>query len=200
MRDIEVALFSNKPATQDFSRTERRYLTATPEQQWRILGRWATFTNGYRVRTLYLDTPEGTWSRGHGRSKVRLRNYNGERDWWVEVKPNSTGQVTKHRRIVQAQDRDILEQLVPVAGVSYFRTEFEDDRSPLRVTLDRKVTFWQVPRNLQMAMGGEGVPVDKLPAQVLETKSTQEMPGWLPLPRRWNGSKSRTALVVLWTQ
>lgn len=181
-------------------RDELRYLIGYPNEQDPVLVSWAEINNDYRTKTIYLDTPDGTWSRGLSQTKIRLRNYNSEMTWWIEVKYNVHGKVAKHRRILYPEDLRTLTSLVPVVMVTYHRSEFESPHSApgLRVTVDNDLLVWRLPEGtIAEVMYVTGTPIAKLTRRVLETKGPSNFPAWLPLPKQWDGSKSRYALAAL---
>ncbi len=199
--NLNITFAENAVRPMDETRTELRYLVGYPNQQVPVLTSWATVNNAYRVKTIYLDTPKGTWSIGKSQTKLRLRNYNGERIWWIEVKSNTNGSVEKHRRQIDLIELDSMD-LVTVAMVTYRRNEFE---SPLqtpdfRVTIDDNLMCYSLPREgflLSQVVHQPGVPIARMVNRVMETKGNRKVPAWLPLPKLWTGSKSRWCLAAL---
>jgi hypothetical protein len=192
---ITQALFADyEPQT--FERIECRYLLRYPQAQDTILRAWSTMTNTYRVKTIYFDTFDGTWTKGKVGTKIRLRNYDNEATWWIELKSHEL----KLRRMFNTTDLSTLERLQAVGAVSYTRSEFESpDTSPgLRVTVDTDLTSWQLPDiEVALSMHGHWKPVAKMLPLVLETKSEARFPKWLPVPRAWGGCKSRWCVAAL---
>ena len=139
----------------------------------------------YQVRSQYLDTPEGTWSRlGKLRGasiKTRLRSYNDEPPLWFETKERRPGGwVIKHRRRVDCAPTG----LAVVGLVSYERTEFEDGR--LRVTIDVDV------RAYSALIGDQHLP--EIVVEVKLSSSSNQTPTWLanllpPEAQNWSKSK-----------
>lgn len=186
-------------------RHELRYLLGSGQAQYTALAEHLPATNNYHVQTLYLDTPEGTWSKAMSQDKIRLRQYNGTGPWWFEVKTNISGVVDKERRQVTPAQVDKL-GLVPVMMITYDRTEFQDgldrpnDDQSLRVTIDNMVTMILVATELppSQVMQSGGTPIAILDNLLLEIKSpSMRPPGWLPVPSIWPGSKSRWGLSLL---
>lgn len=184
----------------DGHRREYRYLLHDLTKQEPALKAWATHTNRYQVHTVYLDTPRGTWTRGKSQVKFRLRHYNDESEWWIELKTNVTGMVDKTRRKITLDEMDGL-GLQAVSAVTYNRQEFEADPTnpDLRVTVDDHLLAWQVPNVVPLSklVQSHGVPVARLKRLVLETKSHGALPMWLNLPERWDGSKSRWSVAAV---
>lgn len=183
----------------DINRVERRYLVDDPEFQLTILKSWASKTSTYSIKTIYLDTPSGTWTRRKSQTKFRLRNYNNEDIWWMELKSNILGHVEKHRRQVQLSEIAEI-GLVPIVAVSYTRTEFESPESSeqLRVTVDGDLCSWKLPdlpvSEINTNFEHKLIELDWF---VLETKGPKRFPAWLPLTNHWSGSKSRWSLAAL---
>lgn len=186
----------------DVARVERRYLTRNPENQLVILKSWASKTDTYHVKTIYLDTPNGTWTKSKSQTKFRLRNYNDEEIWWMELKSNINDNVQKHRRRVELSEIDHI-GLVPVVAVSYRRTEFESPESDveLRMTVDSNLECWKLPKlPVSQIRNNFNQKIEKLHWFIIETKGPKRFPSWLPLSGRWSGSKSRWSLAMLSTQ
>lgn len=129
----------------------------------------------YRVRSIYLDTPDfATFRRVGGLRyrKYRLRQYNDEPLIWLERKAKVGGRVTKRRTSVPPAQVELLGQaeppiawnggwywkrvrarrLQPVAAISYERLArfAATPDGPVRLTLDRDVrgaahNRWQMP-------------------------------------------------------
>jgi hypothetical protein len=168
-----------------FHHNEIRYLVGDPTLIRDMLKRHGVL-GVYRVRTLYLDTPEGTWSvpsNSKFNLKMRLRSYNDENLLWLESKSRSkNGNVTKHRYIVSEPPRGYR----TVAEVRYRREAFQ--KSSLRVTVDTHIT----------AIHANGLQTC-FPRAVVEVKTKREPPKWLrkvlpDTPDRW--SKVRWALAT----
>jgi len=116
--------------------------------------------NQYRVKTLYVDTPEGTWSRDPGKPRFRLRIYDGK-DSFLEVKlrvPGSRVYVKKR----QPSD-GVPENMVSLGQSRYTRQEWETGMT--RVTIDT----------------GVSTQGRSLPGFVVETKLAvgDPLPDWL---------------------
>lgn len=197
-------------------REERRFLIGAGDPQRQALENGGVpRLRTYRVQTLYLDTPDLSWSAGQSQEKLRLRQYNNETTWWFEVKSNTQGVVSKERRQVTPSQIDRL-GLKPIVMVQYYREEYETGTDALdeyvegkeqlltrwlRVTIDHNVTALQVPRD-QSPSEAMRRPLRTLATMmnlVLEVKSgTNEVPSWLPLPTEWEGSKSRFSVAALY--
>jgi hypothetical protein len=163
------------------------------------------------VTTIYLDTAEGTWSRGLSPTKFRLRSYQDPQRRWLEVKRRLGTVVDKWRRPL---DRAALgpvldgsapwkrierligrQPLLPLVAVRYWRTAFE--WPGLRLTLDREVSFYTVDRGSACALDAL---VGGVVGFIVEVKREDGVPAWLDealAPYRLEGfSKSRTALAA----
>lgn len=129
----------------------------------------------YRVRSIYLDTPDfATFRRVGGLRyrKYRLRQYNDEPLIWFERKAKVHGRVTKRRTSAPPAQAECLGQttppmdwngfwywkrvrarrLQPIAAISYERLArfASTPDGPVRLTLDRDVrgaayNCWQMP-------------------------------------------------------
>jgi hypothetical protein len=200
LSDVSRVLFYREDQEQDVERIETRYLINDNSVQESTLVSWSVYNHVYRVKTIYLDTPDGTWSRGKSQTKIRLRNYNADMEWWIEAKTNINGETKKQRRRLFPEDIRILFMLVPIAAVTYRRREFESQiASPgVRATIDRNVTVWELPEGpVDQIMHLPGRPIAKATGLILETKVAGPFPRWLPLPKEWPGSKSQFALAAL---
>lgn len=165
-----------------------------------------------RVATVYLDTPEGTWSAGRARTKFRCKSYDGGASWWFELKRRVGNVVDKWRRPVPPDALPALlgggrrwEELRPFAGdrplrplavVLYARTAFE--AGGLRVTLDRDVAFHRVSDGAPWAAGER---IGGVAGVVVEVKRDGPVPAWLAPAlkgrRAKDFSKSRRVLAAL---
>jgi hypothetical protein len=194
---------------------ERRFLVEDPtvvEGLLRARGEPIEYVPGQAdssIRTVYLDTAEGTWSCGRGSTKFRSKNYDDGATWWFELKRRVGLVVDKWRRPVSPDDlRKVLdgtrrtealsrfvgaEPLVPIAVVSYRRTAFE--WTGLRVTVDRQVRFHRADGLRPGAQLGE------LRSAIIEVKRDGPLPEWLIgalKGRRAKGfSKSKKAISLL---
>jgi hypothetical protein len=142
------------------------------------------------ITTVYLDTAEGTWSRGLSRTKIRVRTYQDPTSWWLELKWRQDERVDKWRRplsidavfknLAGVERWDRLTALVgaaplrPYFAVRCHRTAFE--WAGLRVTLDRALEFFAVDpaRPLQLSE-----QIGWLDGLVVEVKCVGEVPLWL---------------------
>lgn len=137
----------------------------------------ASSSEGYRVSSLYLDTPH--WDVYHrtkptGQRKFRLRRYGLEDVIWLETKRKSNGFGRKRRTSVPEVDagrvlapgdpdwvgawfqrRVMLKQLRPVAAVTYqrFARVGSTTDGDIRLTIDRDLrgtaaTDWAVPHGI----------------------------------------------------
>ena len=139
----------------------------------------------YQVRSQYLDTPDGTWSKLGGLRgasiKTRLRSYNDEPTLWLETKEHRPGGwVIKHRRRVDYAPT----KLAVVGLVSYERTAFEDAR--LRVTIDTDVRAYSALIGYQY--------LSEIVIEVKSSSSSNRVPTWLanllpPVAQNWSKSK-----------
>ena len=119
-----------------FHHRERRFLLWDPQVEDRLLDRLGK-GHAYGVQTVYLDTPERTWSAlpvGLVYPKIRFRVY-GSGDSFLEKKlRKASGEVIKDRIALREVPRG-LEQL---AVVSYDRCEYDLDGN--RITVDHHLT------------------------------------------------------------
>jgi hypothetical protein len=126
----------------------------------------------YRTRTLYVDTPEGTWSKDPTKPRFRLRVYNGK-DQFVEVKLRIPGTrcYVKRRRKADGIPPD----MVSLGESRYTRSEWESGN--VRVTIDQ-----------QVATGTR-----TLPGYVVETKLPvgDPLPNWLRLVKPYETDFSK---------
>ena len=120
--------------------------------------------DGYRVHTLYFDTPNRDMFRrvpGHARHKFRIRRYGDEPVVYLERKTRDEDRVMKRRTKVNYDDLGRLaeplsdpawaghwfwrrldfRQLRPACQLTYDRAAFvaAGDNGTLRLTLDRRV-------------------------------------------------------------
>ena len=126
----------------------------------------STAQNLYNVNTVYLDTPEGTWSVGRMAGlRLRFRAYDGRDVGWFETKTQAKGILTKRRQKFARADLGLLKPLVPILTMDYTRTSYTYPAA-LRVTVDYGLTNG----------------VDTLPGVVVEAKTTvqqADIPDWL---------------------
>ena len=196
---------------------ERRYIlddVAVVERLLMTHGRPVEYVVGRPetlITTIYVDTPEGTWSQGLTQTKLRLRSYQNPEQWWFELKRREGSRVDKWRRPMStATALEMLSgmkrwkpvakaagasPLKPLFGAQNRRTAFE--WTGLRVTVDRALTFFHVdPRSPLMVTR----PVGHLTGVVVEVKREGDMPEWLAEAlegREAKGySKSRYALAL----
>lgn len=161
--------------------------------------------------TLYLDTPAGTWSKGHSPLKFRCRSYQDPELWYFELKQRVNGVVDKWRQPVATSalaqmfagpqrwamvDRFIGSQpLQPVVAIRYRRVAFEWPN--LRVTLDRDVSFYLVAPEAPYALGRR---IGGVAGVIVEVKPTGQIPAWLAITlnecRINEFSKSKRALAA----
>lgn len=137
-------------------REERRFLMLDVEAVRQLVLQRGDI-NSYRVRTLYVDTPEGTWSKDPSKPRFRLRTYNGK-DSFLEVKLRIPGTrcYVKRRRKADGVPPD----MVSLGWSGYTRQEWE--QGSVRVTIDQQVTT--VNRTLQGFVVETKLPVgDPLP-------------------------------------
>src|SRR6266496_4197662 len=178
------------------STRERRYILqdeAPVEQVLRSRGAPVEYQPGRsetEITTVYLDTAEGTWSRGLSQTKIRARGYQDSACWWLELKWRQDERVDKWRQPLPAEA--ILENLAggrrwerlealvgeaplrPCFAVRCRRTAFEWDG--LRVTLDRAVEFSAVDPARPLEPSRRLGWLDGL---VGEGKCVGEVPAWL---------------------
>ena len=163
------------------------------------------------ITTIYVDTPEGTWSQGLTQTKLRVRSYQDPEQWWFELKRREGIRVDKWRRPVSVasvlgtltgddrwmQVRRVVGQspLVPLFGAQCRRTAFE--WTGLRVTVDRDLTFFAIDRESPLAVSRR---IGHLAGVVVEVKREGEVPEWLDSAlegfRAKGYSKSRYALAL----
>jgi hypothetical protein len=197
---------------------ERRYIVDDEEALERALraqGSPIEYMPGRsesEITTIYLDTAEGTWSRGLSPTKIRTRSYGDPAYWWLELKRRQNERVDKWRHPLPAAE--ILENLAgtkrwkrlartigdaplgPLFAVRCRRTAFE--WLSLRVTLDRDLAFFAVDPEQPLVPTRRLGRVDGL---VVEVKCEGEVPDWLRpsldghLAASY--SKSRYALALL---
>ncbi len=198
---------------------ERRYWVEKIEPMRRLLlahGAPLEYTPGRPetlLTTVYVDTPEGTWSQGISPVKFRCRSYQDPELWWFELKRRVAVVVDKWRRPVAASElaglltganrSELIEHftdgqpLIPLFGTRYYRTAFQW-LDGLRVTVDRDISFHEVgrdaPYKFQRRLGG-------LEGFVIEVKADGMGPMWLAEAlyecRINEFSKSKRALLAL---
>lgn len=92
------------PGTERIHRQEQRYLVqdiAPLLNLLRVYSQPHEFVPGCpetEITSLYLDTPDGTWSKGNSSLKFRCRSYQDPALWWFEMKRRTEGTVDKWRR------------------------------------------------------------------------------------------------------
>jgi hypothetical protein len=137
-------------------REERRFLLLDVEAVRQLLKQRGDL-GSYRVRTLYVDTAEGTWSKDPTKPRFRLRVYNGE-DSFLEVKlriPGTRCYVKRRRKADGVPDG-----MVTLGQSRYTRQEWESGTT--RVTIDQQVSTQN--RTLQGFVVETKLPVgDPLP-------------------------------------
>ena len=115
-------------------REERRFLLPDVEAVRDLLKQRGDL-NSYRTRTLYVDSPDGTWSKDPAKPRYRLRVYNNQ-DCFLEVKlriPGTRCYVKRRRKADGAP-----EGMVTLGSSRYTRQEWE--QGPVRVTIDQQVS------------------------------------------------------------
>ena len=151
----------------------------------------------YLTTTLYFDTPafDVFHRRGsYGRSKYRIRRYNGSPDVFLERKLRRPGMLTKRRTPVPVQAlaylndepdgwsgewfhrRLSLRKLRPVCEISYHRVArgLDGPSGPVRLTLDERLTAHGIERPA-FGEGTEGRPFVE-GQLILELKYRQPAP------------------------
>lgn len=128
--------------------------------------------NSYRTRTLYVDTPDGTWSKDPAKPRFRLRIYNGK-DQYIEVKlrvPGTRCYVKRRRKADGVPDG-----MVSLGYSQYTRQEWE--QGTVRVTIDQLVSTQS----------------RVLPGFVVETKLPvgDPLPNWLKLLKPYESNFSK---------
>lgn len=137
-------------------REERRFLMPDVEAVRELLAQRGDLTS-YRVRTLYIDTPEGTWSKDPTKARFRLRVYDNK-DTFVEVKLRIPGTQCYVKRRRKADG--IPPDMVSLGTSRYTRQEWE--QGDVRVTVDQQVSTQE--RTLQGFVVETKLPVgDPLP-------------------------------------
>ncbi len=142
------------------------------------------------VTTIYMDTPEGTWSVGNSSVKFRCRSYQNPQLWWFEMKRRANTTVDKWRQplataalpeLVTGETRwhalkSVIgaRRLLPIVAVRYWRIAFE--WPGLRVTVDREVAFHAVSPSAPHRLGEKIGGVNDF---VVEVKPSAEVPAWL---------------------
>jgi hypothetical protein len=114
-------------------REERRFLMPDVEAVRDLLKQRGDL-NSYRLRTLYVDSPDGTWSKDSSKPRLRLRVYNNQ-DSYLECKLRIPGTrcYVKRRRKAEA----VPEGMVTLGTSRYTRQEWEEGQ--VRVTIDQQV-------------------------------------------------------------
>lgn len=115
-------------------REERRFLLLDVVAVRQLLEQRGSL-HSYRVRTLYIDTPEGTWSKDPTKPRWRLRVYDGQ-DTFVEVKLRIPGTraYVKRRRSADG----VPDNMVTLGESRYTRQEWQEGE--VRVTIDQQVS------------------------------------------------------------
>lgn len=132
----------------------------------------------YTVHTTYIDTADGTWTRGLTKTKFRLRSYPDDGGNYFETKRRMGDTVIKYRQEAH-QTQPIPAGMVPVCEIQYTRIRYE--KGAFEVTIDCDI---------------HDVNNNKVPGYVVEVKMGRP-PNWLLdlLPKEdKNWSKSRWAL------
>jgi hypothetical protein len=134
------------------------------------------FADAYRTSSLYFETPDfDVYHRrgSFGRSKYRVRRYDGEQNVFVERKLRRDARLSKRRTLVALADlprvtgpddrwdgrwfarRLALRQLHPVCVISYDRTAREAlrDTGRIRLTLDENI---RAAGRTTLAFDGDG--------------------------------------------
>ncbi|MEP6538937.1 MAG: polyphosphate polymerase domain-containing protein [Bryobacteraceae bacterium] len=139
--------------------------------------------DGYRITTLYLDTPNlDVFHRtgSHGRTKYRLRRYADGDVVYLERKVKSQGRITKRRTAVPLDElgclashqprlrwpgywfhrRVLARQVQPVCQLSYQRTARMAvvDGATIRLTLDESLSAWAVAE-YRFCPDAQGLPL-----------------------------------------
>src|SRR5215472_1856222 len=114
-------------------REERRFLLPDVAAVQQLLQQRAPL-NSYRTKTLYVDTPDGTWSKDPSRPRFRLRIYNGK-DTFLEVKMRVMG---TRVYVKNRQKRGMPDNMVSLGQSRYTRQEWE--QGDIRVTIDSGVS------------------------------------------------------------
>jgi len=140
----------------------RRHLGADPHGH-------GPHSDEYLTTTLYFDTPDfDVFHRraSYGRSKYRIRRYDGSPDVFLERKLRRPGMLTKRRTPVPLQalshlDADpaswsgrwfhrrlMLRKLRPVCEISYHRVArgIDTPSGPVRLTLDEQLAAYRIER------------------------------------------------------
>lgn len=156
-------------------REERRFLMPDVEAVRDLLKQRGEL-NSYRTRTLYVDTPEGTWSKDPAKPRYRLRVYNGK-DSYLEVKlrvPGTRCYVKRRRKASGVPDG-----MVSLGWSRYTRQEWEQGTT--RVTIDMQVSTTK----------------RTLPGYVVETKLSvgDPLPDWLKLIKHYETDFSKWSWV-----
>ena len=128
--------------------------------------------NSYRTRTLYIDSPEGTWSKDPDKPRYRLRTYDGDSQY-IEVKlrvPGTRCYVKRRRKADSVPDG-----MVSLGYSQYTRQEWE--QGTVRVTIDQHLST----KNRT------------LPGFIVETKLPvgDPLPNWLKLLKPYESNFSK---------
>jgi hypothetical protein len=149
----------------NFSRQEMRYRFGKTTKLEAALTENLGKPRSYSIRTEYLDYPEGTWSKGNGDTKYRLRRYVGDTTLWYETKKRVGDRTIKHREKIAPNDPR-LKEIKTILIASYDRTAWE--KGGVRVTIDRHLVF--------SYEDGALIPLIK---RTVEVKCKSERPEWL---------------------
>jgi hypothetical protein len=128
--------------------------------------------NSYRTRTLYVDTPEGTWSKDPAKPRYRLRVYNGK-DQFLEVKLRVPGTRCYVKRRRKADGMPV--GMVSLGWSRYTRQEWEE--GTVRVTIDQQVSTKS--RTLNVFVVESKLPVG------------EPLPNWLKMLRPYETNFSK---------
>ena len=152
-------------------RQERRFLLPDVGPLRSLLQQRGSL-GAYRVRTLYVDSPEGTWSKRPNLPRYRLRVYNGQ-DTFLEQKLRMPGTQNYVKRRRKADG--IPDGMVSLGESRYTRQEWE--QGTVRVTIDQ-----------QVSTGSR-----TLPGFVVETKLPvgDPLPDWLGLLEQYEARFSK---------
>lgn len=124
----------------DMAREERRFILLDVAQVLQLLGQRYQ-SRQYKARTLYVDTPGGTWSKDPSLPRYRLRIYT-PKGTFIETKQR----VPKTRVYVKKRNQaaGMPQGMVSLAESRYTRTEWPprspDPATGLRVTVDQNLT------------------------------------------------------------
>jgi len=155
--------------------------------------------NTYSITSLYFDTPKFHVFRrvgSFGRSKYRIRRYDGHENIFFERKLKTNGRVSKRRTTATAQDlqrlseggadrswlgfwyhrRLLARELRPVCQIRYRRAAWlaATPAGPLRLTLDDKISAVPISQPaFDDSSAGHNLLVEDV---VLELKFRNELP------------------------